>query len=166
MFSRFAGALVCMLVAVTCSFAAELTPEQEKLYKQLEESLTGAALVGHFTVTGKDTDKPTPERYELASVKHIGDDNWMFVARIKYGKQDLTLPLTLPIRWAGDIPVITVDKIAFPGLGTYTARVMIYDDHYAGFWSGAAGKDQRHGGHLFGVVERNAVKAQSTAGQK
>lgn len=166
MFSRFAVAFVCLLVAVPCSAAEELTPEQQKLYKRLEETLTGAALVGHFTVTGDDTKNPTPERYELASVKYVGDGNWMFVARIKYGDHDLTLPLTLPIRWAGDTPVITVDKISFPGLGTYTARVMIYDNHYAGFWSGTAGNEQRHGGHLFGVVERDAAKEQTTTVDK
>jgi hypothetical protein len=155
-----------MFFSVPSLTAADLTPEQQKLYKSLEQSLSGATLVGHFTVSGTQSSDPTPERYELASVKHVSDDNWMFVARIKYGDHDVTLPITLPIRWAGDTPVITVDKIAFPGLGTYTARVMIYDDHYAGFWSGAAGNDQRHGGHLFGVVERNAVKEQPAAGGK
>ena len=114
--------------------------------------------VGQFTVTGTEMSDPKPERYELTGVKHVGDGNWMFVARIKYGNHDVTLPITLPVKWAGDTPVITVDKMSFPGLGTYTARVMIYEDHYAGFWSGAD-----HGGHLFGVVERNAVKEQPAA---
>jgi hypothetical protein len=161
MYSRFAVAVVGLFFLAPSLLAAELTPEQEKLYKQLEESLTGAALVGQFTVSGAETIDPKPERYELAGVKHVGDGNWMFVARIKYGDHDVTLPITLPIKWAGDTPVITVDKMAFPGLGTYTARVMIYDDHYAGFWSGAD-----HGGNLFGVVERNAVKEQPAAGAK
>jgi hypothetical protein len=160
MFPRFVVACIGMLLIVPPLTAAELTPEQEKLDKALEQSLSGATLVGHFTVSGTEASDLKPERYELASVKHVGDDNWMFVARIKYGDHDLTLPITLPIRWAGDTPVITVDKISFPGLGTYTARVMIYDDHYAGFWSGAAGKDQRHGGHLFGVIERTTVENQ------
>jgi hypothetical protein len=115
--------------------------------------LTGAALVGHFTVTGAETSTPKPERYELTSVKHVGDGLWMFVARIKYGEHDVTLPITLPVKWAGDTPVITVDKMAFPGLGTYTARVMIYEGHYAGFWSGGVDNNSKHGGHLYGVVE-------------
>jgi hypothetical protein len=49
--------------------------------------------------------------------------------------------------------VITVDETPIPGLGSYTARVMIYRDHYAGFWSG---KD--HGGHLFGVIEHGKAE--------
>lgn len=154
MFWRCAVAFIVFSGFVQTRCAAELTPEQESLYGSLEASLSGAALVGQFTITGAETTDLKPERYELTGVKHVGDGNWMFVARIKYGNHDVTLPITLPVKWAGDTPVITVDKMSFPGLGTYTARVMIYEDHYAGFWSGAD-----HGGHLFGVIERNAAKA-------
>ena len=119
----------------------------------LAASLTGATLVGNFTITGAEKLAPQAERYELTSVKHLEGNNWLFVARIQYGDHDVTLPIALPILWAGDTPVITVDNLGFPGLGTYSARVMIYDDSYAGFWKGAD-----HGGHLFGVVERGKVK--------
>lgn len=131
----------------------ELSPAQRQLFKALEENLTGATLVGRFSVTGGDDTELKQERYELKTVRHVSGELWLFQARITYGDHDVTLPLTLPVRWAGDTPVISVDEIAFPGLGTYTARVMIYADHYAGFWSGGD-----HGGHLFGVVERAAGK--------
>jgi hypothetical protein len=124
-------------------------PQQIQRFAKLEKGLTGIALVGHSTTTGGDETKLEPERYELKSVKHVGEDQWLFTARIRYGDHDVTLPLTLPIHWAGDTPVITVDNMGIPGLGTYTARVMIYADHYAGFWSGGD-----HGGHLFGVIEK------------
>lgn len=132
------------------SAAAAPSPEQ---IAALEKSLSGSALVGSFTVTGGQAEQPlrlNSERYELAAVKHLDGDQWLFQARIAYGQHDVTLPLTLPVKWAGDTPVISVDAMPFPGLGTYTARVMIYRDHYAGFWAGAD-----HGGHLFGVVERD-----------
>ena len=120
---------------------------------ELEKTLSNATLVGHFTVTGEDEgdgvdSKLTKERYELGEVKHLGSNQWLIQSRIKYGDHDVTVPLTLPIRWAGDTPVICVDELAIPGLGTFTARVMIYEGHYAGFWTGAD-----HGGHLFGIVE-------------
>jgi hypothetical protein len=166
MFLRIALALLAALSFAQTLAAAELTPNEQKLYAALEKSLTNAALVGQFTVTGGQTTPPKPDRYELTGVKHVGDGNWMFVARIKYGQHDVTLPITLPIKWAGDTPVITVDQISFPGLGTYTARVMIYDDHYAGFWTAAGDNDQNHGGHLFGVVEHNAVKEQPQVSEK
>ncbi|MEM8944341.1 MAG: hypothetical protein AAGD11_04085 [Planctomycetota bacterium] len=125
---------------------------QVERFAKLEAALTGATLVGHFTETGKAAINPKAERYELATVKHVGDGRWLFQARITYGENDVTVPLTLPVKWAGDTPVITVDNMGIPGLGFYTARVMIYADHYAGFWSGGD-----HGGHLFGVVERPQV---------
>ena len=122
---------------------------------ELEKTLSNATLAGHFTVTGEDkrdgeNSKLTKERYELGEVKHLGSNQWLIQSRIKYGDHDVTVPLTLPIRWAGDTPMICLDELPIPGLGTFTARVMIYRDHYAGFWSG---KD--HGGHLFGVIEHD-----------
>ncbi|RIK85522.1 MAG: hypothetical protein DCC67_03765 [Planctomycetota bacterium] len=129
--------------------AAEDAAPDARLIADLEQALSHAVLTGRFTVTGGDSEKLTAERYELGDVKHLGDGQWLIQARIRYAEHDVSLPLTLPVRWAGDTPIICVDEIAFPGLGTYTARVMIYRDHYAGFWTG---KD--HGGHLFGVIQR------------
>jgi len=144
----FAGLLVLTSRAEPPTPSA-LPTQQAERFAKLEKALTSAALVGHSTTTGGDDTKLEPERYELKSVKHVGKDQWLFTARIRYGDHDVTVPLTLPVRWAGDTPVITVDNMGIPGLGTYTARVMIYADHYAGFWSGGD-----HGGHLFGVIER------------
>jgi hypothetical protein len=129
--------------------ASNVEQTESERFAALEKSLTGAALVGNFTVTGRENTELTEERYELQSVQHVKGELWLFQARIRYGEHDVVLPLTLPVRWAGDTPVICVDNMGFPGLGTYTARVMIYADHYAGFWSGGD-----HGGHLFGVIER------------
>jgi hypothetical protein len=115
----------------------------------LEKSLTGATLVGHFTITGKEPAGPTEERYKFGEVKYLGKNQWLMQAVIHYGQNEVTLPLTLPIKWAGDTPVISIDKMEFPGLGTYSARVMFFEDHYAGIWTGAD-----HGGHLYGRIER------------
>lgn len=65
------------------------------------------------------------------------------------------MPLALPIKWAGDTPVITVTKVAFPGLGTYSARVLFSEDSYAGTWSGST-----HGGEMWGkIVKGDAAKS-------
>jgi hypothetical protein len=153
--------LACLVLAGATAFAqapvdksaSDDAAEQAKRIAELEKSLSGCSLVGQFTVTGRETSTPREERYDLVSVKHLDGDTWLITARIKYGPNDVTVPLPLPIRWAGDTPVITVDEFAIPGLGTYTARVMIYRDHYAGFWTGAD-----HGGHLFGRVERGEAE--------
>ena len=65
----------------------------------------------------------------------------------QYGGKDVTLPIPLPIRWAGDTPIVVVDNVTLPGFGTVSARVMFFDDHYAGYW-----KHGDHSGHLFGVI--------------
>ncbi len=143
----FAGIFTLTSLADPPSVTTPISKKADK-FAELEKTLTGVTLVGHSTMTGGDETELEPESYELKSVKHVSGDQWLFTARIRYGEHDVTLPLTLPIRWAGDTPVITVDNMGFPGLGTYTARVMIYADHYAGFWSGGD-----HSGHLFGVIE-------------
>jgi hypothetical protein len=73
---------------------------------------------------------------------------WLIQARIQYGEHDVTLPITVPIHWAGDTPVIVVDNLGLPPFGAVSARVMFFADHYAGYW-----KHGDHGGHLFGVIK-------------
>lgn len=151
-YSKLSLSLVLMSTLATCTFAEPIekpAEQQAERFAALEQTLTGCALVGNFMVTGEKEAKLKPERYELKTVKHVSGENWLFSARIKYGEHDVTLPLTLPVRWAGDTPVISLDKMMIPGFGEFTARVMIYAEHYAGFWSGAG-----HGGHMFGMIER------------
>ena len=132
--------------------AAEESIEEalQRLHEKFAATLNGSTLIGNFTETGTGEKGLTEERYEIESVELLQGELWLFKARIRYAENDVTLPLTLPVRWAGDTPVICVDNMGFPGLGTYTARVMIYADHYAGFWTGGD-----HGGHLFGIIKRD-----------
>jgi len=53
------------------------------------------------------------------------------------------------VKWAGDTPVITLTNLGIPGLGTFTSRVVIYDNRYAGTW-----QHDKVGGNLFGRIER------------
>ena len=123
---------------------------------KFQQELSGAVLSGHFTETDQSNQQLQEglkeEKYTISSVKKLSEDLWLFQTRIQYGDHDLTLPLPLRVRWAGDTPVITVDRVPVPGLGTFTARVMIYDSLYAGTWSGGD-----HGGHLFGRIVRQAA---------
>jgi hypothetical protein len=73
----------------------------------------------------------------------------MFVCRMQFKGKDVSVPLIIPVKWAGDTSVISLTDMTIPGLGTYTARVMIYRDRYAGTWS-----DGNHEGHLWGRIER------------
>ena len=127
-------------------------PSREELEKDFADQLGGATLVGHYTV-GKNT-SGKEERYEISEVSKAKGDVWLFKSRIVYGQHDITVPMYLEVKWAGDTPVITLTDLEIPGLGTYTARVLIYRGQYAGTWSGGD-----HGGQLFGRIEKNDKKA-------
>jgi hypothetical protein len=135
--------------------SAEKPPAKSEAERisELEKTLSNATLVGHYTTVGEQ-ETPAEERYDLGEVKHLDKDQWSIAVRIRYRDKDVQLPIVVPIRWAGDTPVICVDDLTIPALGTYTARVMIYRDHYAGFWTGHG-----HGGHLYGLVKHDEGKS-------
>jgi len=160
--------LACLLAMISTASAqqtdkpAKAEPSQEELEKQFAETMSGATLVGHFTITGLTDDKPPKEeRYTLGKVAKLENGLWLFEARIQYLEHDVKLPLALPVKWAGDTPVITVTDVAFPGLGTYTARVIVYRGQYSGTWSGGT-----HGGHLFGRIVKEAEAKPAADGSR
>lgn len=124
--------------------------ERAALEKRFEETMRNVTLVGFFTASDQPKGKLTEERYIIDKVVKDEGDNWMFHARIQYGKNDVPVRLKIPVKWAGDTPVISVTKLGVPLLGTFNARVVIYDGQYAGTWDGAG-----HGGQLFGRIEKN-----------
>jgi hypothetical protein len=139
-----------VLAAGLLSVATRGDDSREALERKLSEDLSGSVLVGTFSIDGQKSDKaPIPERYELESVKKLNDKLWVFTARIKYMNHDVTLPVTVPIVWAGDTPMISMTDMTIPGLGTFTARVFFYDDRYAGTWQHGA-----FGGHMWGKIEK------------
>lgn len=113
------------------------------------EQMQNVALVGTFTIDGRERPGGHPERYEIERVVKVDETHWRFDARIIYGSTDVTLPVRVPIEWAGDTPVISITDFTIPTLGTFTSRVMFYDDRYAGSW--------QHGefeGLMYGTIER------------
>ena len=123
--------------------------EMNELEKEFEKKMSGVTLVGRFSTDGKEDKPPKQDKYVISKVTKVGDDVWLFGAQLGDGKP--VLPLPLQVKWAGDTPVITVTKFPIPKMGTYTARVVIYGDRYAGTWEDAKGG---HGGHLWGRLER------------
>ena len=132
--------------------------DRAELETRFAEQLSGSNLVGHFTDDAKLGGTLTPEKYTLGEVRKLQGDRWLFPVRIQYGDHDLTVPLALPVAWAGDTPVIQLDRLAVPGFGVFSARVLIYNDRYAGYWQGA-----NHGGHLFGRIEHEQKLPDSSA---
>ena len=115
--------------------------------KKFQQTLSGATLIGRYTEG--DEAAPKQDRYTIKSLTKLSDKLWLFQARIQYGEHDITLPLPLRVEWAGATPVITLDNVPAPPLGVFSARVLIFDDQYAGVWSGGD-----HGGQLFGRIQK------------
>ena len=124
-------------------------PSQPDLDKKFADLMSNGKMSGSFTMNGSD--KIGHDEYSLGEVKKADGDNWQITANIKYGKHDVSLPLVVPVKWAGDTPVISVTDFGFPGLGKYTARVLFYGDEYVGIWSSSDGS---HGGKMWGKVEK------------
>lgn len=129
----------------------DATPaERDEAFKKL---VTNVKLSGHFTLDGAEETRLEREEYAITGAVKLGNgDYWALTSRIKYGDVDLTVPVPVQVKWAGDTPVITVDSVKIPGLGTFSARVLLDGARYAGTWS----HDEK-GGHLFGVIERAAA---------
>jgi hypothetical protein len=136
--------------------------DQAKLDQEFSEKLSGAVFSGMYSVFIDGKERPSEmEKYTISKVTKLKDDNWLFAARIQYGKTDLTIPMTLQVKWAGDTPVITLTETTIPGLGTFTSRVLIYGDRYAGTW-----QHNKVGGHLWGRIEKTPKPAEEPSREK
>ncbi len=157
---------ICLAVSALSLSIASLglaaeKEEHQALEKEFAKTLTGATLVGRFTVDGHSDTGKNADRYEIEKAEKVSGHRWIITARIKYGKHDVKMPVPLEVFWAGDTPVITLTKAAVPGMGTFTSRVMIYGDRYAGTWQHDA-----FGGHMWGKIEHGETKAEHDDAKK
>ena len=132
------------------ALAEDLDEATKQRHKQFESTLFGAKMTGKFTIDGKDT-PPKEESYVIKKVTWLDiDDLWRFDVHMKYGDVDKDFALAVPVKWAGDTPIISLTKTTIPGMGSFSARVVIDGNRYAGTWDhhGAGG------GHMFGRIEK------------
>jgi hypothetical protein len=122
---------------------------QEKAFADL---LTNSVMAGSFTA-GRNG-PPRMDRYTILKAAKAAGDDWVITAKIEYKGIGIPVDITVPVKWAGDTPVISVTNQKIPGFGTFTARVMFYAGQYAGTWD--AGD---HGGLMWGRVEKAAAPA-------
>lgn len=137
------AALIALLLVAGCS---KPDPAQAQYEQKFQESMKNVTLVGHSTRWNKEGIFG-PEKYRIDSISKVAGDNWLFQTRLQYDGREIPVPIPLNVKWAGDTPVITLTNLTIPGVGTWTARVLIYGDQYAGTWSG-----ENHGGQMFGKV--------------
>ena len=118
------------------------------LEREFTERMQNVALEGHFTIEGVERRDGNPELYEIASVTKLDGDDWRFDVRVVYGSVDVTLPVVVPMVWAGDTPMVSITDCAIPGLGeAFGSRVVFYDGRYAGTWDHGP-----YGGMMYGVI--------------
>ena len=121
--------------------------EQEAREEAFAELLSGATLTGWFTDSNHPDKPPAHDSYTISKAAKADGDKWLIQSRI--GETGLEAPLYIDVKWAGDTPVMTLDQLAVPGMGSFDARVLFHGKSYAGVWSGA-----KHGGEMGGRVER------------
>lgn len=120
------------------------TEERDARFKEM---MTGVVLEGRWCLVedGKLTEEKQ-DSYEILGVNKAGGDLWIIQARMEYGERVATVPVPVEVKWAGETPVITLDKNEqVPQLGKYSARVVLHDGTYAGTWSGGDVKGLLHG---------------------
>jgi hypothetical protein len=143
--------LLLLLVLGGCSGKPVTVSDRER-DQEFQRMMSGVVLVGNSTLHNRD-ELSDEERYTIDKVSKLAGDTWLFQTRLKYGSQEIPVPIPLTVQWAGDTPVITLTDLSIPGVGTYTARVLLYRGQYAGTWS-----SKSHGGQLFGKIVRQSQK--------
>ena len=122
--------------------------ERERAFS---ERMRDVVLDGSFTVAWPEPrDRVFSDRYEIARATRLDGDRWRFEARIAYGDVDVTLPVVVPIHWAGDVPLIRMVDLDIPGLGSEFGATILFDgDRYGGTWDHG-----EVGGFMFGRIVR------------
>ena len=124
--------------------------------RQFADRMKGVSLVGSFTVDGREGRTSSPDRYDIASVEKVGEDQWRFNASMDCcGVNGVTLPIVVPMRLVGDTPMIMMTDTSLPGIGTFTVRVFFHGDRYSGTW-----QHGKVGGHMSGRIEKQTRKEQ------
>src|SRR5262245_24994639 len=96
---------------------------------------------------GELGEEKTGDKYNIVGVTKGSGENWTVSAKMKYREQEIVMPIPVQVKFAGDTAIMIVDKLAIPGGGTYSARLLFYEETYSGTWSGGRG-----GGMLYGVI--------------
>ena len=134
-----------LLAAIGVGRAADVASLTD-LERTFAERMQNVALEGHFTIEGRQRRDGNPELYEISRVTKLDDGRWRFDVHLTYGSVDATLPVVVPIVWAGDTPMVSITDFAIPGLGDeFGACVIFYDDRYAGTWDHGQYGDMMYG---------------------
>jgi hypothetical protein len=97
------------------------------------------------------------DSYRIARVEKGEGGKWSVVSIFTVRDRDIEFPISCDVKFAGDTAVLILNNVrAGPGNANWSARVMFFDDVYAGRWWETANKE--HGGTISGTITRAEPK--------
>jgi hypothetical protein len=139
-------------------------PSQEELEAKFKTMLTKAFLSGRWSpvengVLGAEKKE---DKYEIVSASKVNGDQWVVKAKMKYGQNEVVIPIPVTVKWSGETPMLIVNNLSMGRDRSYSARVLFFDGTYSGSWNSSAG----YGGVLYGTVEHDSPPAKEGEGKK
>ena len=124
--------------------AAPATPEE-----RFAALLTKATLVGRWAPIkdGALGEEKGGDKYHIVSAMKAKGDQWILQAKLKYREQEFVMPIPVTVKFVDETAIIVVDNLTFAYGGIYSARLMIHERTYSGWWSGGGA-----GGMLYGTI--------------
>src|SRR5437870_13730787 len=107
--------LCCLAPVAAAALWAQDAPPLNAAEKQFQDAMTNVALIGYST--SGDSGATREDRYVIERVTKIKDDVWKFDARIQYNGKDIKVAIPVPVKWAGDTPVLSLTDFAVPAMG-------------------------------------------------
>ena len=158
MFRSLVAMLACgslaLILAAPAPVAAQEKSEEER-FQAFATMMANVKMIGSFTIVGQAAPPKQDGAYVIKSVRKIPEgDYWVFDALVEHDGKEMPLQIPIEVKWSGDTPVITLENLTIPGLGTFSARIVLYRDAYAGMWVHGPVK-----GHMYGVIEKVAAEA-------
>ena len=150
--AKILAVFLTFVAAATTLLAIEADKTAE-LEREFAAKLTGAKLAGSYSIDGKDLGASKPDKYQIVSAKKQQGNLWVITAKMKVGEAEVDVPMPIQVYWASDTPVMCLNDLTIPGVGTFSSRVMFYGDRYAGTW-----EHGKVGGHMWGMVEKADAK--------
>lgn len=137
---------VVSLLSLTFSAQAQDAPSQEDLEAQFTAMMANATLEGkNVPIVDGSLGQASGDSYKIVSATKMEGDQWQIIYLATVKGQQVPLPIPVTIQWAGDTAVLILDNMR-----GYSARVLFYDDTYAGTWSG-----NEKGGVISGIITRD-----------
>jgi len=135
------------LWALPLTLLAEV-PTQEQLEAKFIAMLTNAKLQGtNSSLADGQLGQAKNDTYVIARVAKVSGDQWQVFTVVEKDGQRREMPIPVTVKWAGDAAVLILDKLQMGGGKAYSARVMFYENTYAGQWSG-----EGYGGMISGII--------------